>query len=183
MPTAPVKRCLEEMSMPLSKRYKKHDCLKDTNIAETLPDKENNISSVCKLIDKDSRSTKMQIQRKPPKIKTRASSREQKEEVKETAELAKDKLAIPKIETVNHVIRRHENKRPKNIVYKCRDCWRKYPLRSQAVMHSKSAHRRPRPPLSCSICGVSFSSNTGEGPWKECCKSSMKLYCLQRTFV
>ena len=68
------------------------------------------------------------------------------------------------------------------VVYKCKLCWRRYPRKSLIVLHNQAVHRSTRkaPPVFCDKCGITFTNNTGLGPWKDCCIADFRKYIMLR---
>ena len=72
-----------------------------------------------------------------------------------------------------------------SLVYKCKKCWRKYPLKSHVALHRLATHKNKehKTPLLCSNCGSAFTDNGGQGPWKDCCISNLRKYYITRSLT
>ena len=193
MPTAPTKRRLEDLTMPSSKRTKTSLGAKGTHNSNYSNSEDNTTSPVGKMFGSNFRNFMSGIERKPTKKVARKSSRKSNEALVHNSTKTINKIPeapYTKVSSINSPYSKSlPRKKPlmtpiSNILsYSCRSCWRKYPLRSHVVRHSHTAHRVHRSPVSCMDCGRAFSGNIGQGPWKDCCTSSMRKYCIQRTFM
>ena len=204
MPTAPVKRRrLQDMDLPMSKRSKTSYIFQDVYNSQYL-DNETISSPIAKMIGGNFKNFMMATERKSNKKRksTLSSTRTKnvshscdvtnesissKGEVTSTKKSATNNATISKPSRISSSTNSSTNQSATNngsntVVYKCKLCWRRYPRKSLIVLHNQALHRNTRkaPPVFCDKCGITFTNNTGLGPWKDCCMADFRKYIMLR---
>ena len=194
MPTAPVKRRrLQDMDLPMSKCSKTSYGFQD--VSQFL-DTETTSSPIAKMIGGNFKNFMMATERKSNKkrkstlssTKTKNESISSKGEVTLTKNVsAANNATINKPSRISSSTNSSTNQSATNngfntVVYKCKLCWRRYPRKSLIVLHNQAVHRNTRkaPPVFCDKCGITFTNNTGLGPWKDCCMADFRKYIMLR---
>ena len=66
--------------------------------------------------------------------------------------------------------------------YKCKFCWRRYSFGPHLDRHREAVHivQKKKAPKFCANCKCSFTDNAGNGPWNDCCISNLRRYTIRR---
>ena len=209
MPTAPMKRRLKDMDMPMSKRSKTSYGFQEVINPQSL-DTETTSSPTANMIGGNFRNFMRATERKSNKKRKfkKGSSTLTSTRIKNIPQ-ASSKCDLPKVSipstrgvtssqdssatqttTISvpstNRLTSSINSSSKQIttnntfVYKCKLCWRRYPRKSLVVLHNHAVHHVKIAHKLCDHCGIIFTEHTGHGPWKDCCMTNIRKYIMHR---
>ena len=173
MPTASMKRRLQDMDMPLSKRSKTSHSFQNYHNDQQL-DTDNTSCHMAKMLDGNLKNFMMATERKSTKkhksnnisLTTRIKniphsgltcdlpndSISSKMEITSSQNVSAIKKATNSMPSPSRIIsstnystdQTATNNGSNTVVYKCKLCWRRYPRKSLIVLHNQAVHRTAR---------------------------------------